>query len=55
MKAKIDAIGDLIVEPESELELYALNQWAKENMILINDESYFSSIVIGLSAKVDGN
>lgn len=53
MKAKIDAIGDLSIEPENELELYALNQWAKENMILINDEAYFSSVIVGLSCKAD--
>jgi len=53
LKAKIDAIGDLSIEPENELELYALSQWAKENVILINDEACFSSIIIGLSCKAD--
>lgn len=45
MKVKMSIAGELIVTPGDEIEAYALNQWAKNNMVVLNGAPFFAGVV----------
>ena len=43
MKAEIDENGTLTVKPEKPLEVYALKQWAKENLTTVEGATHMTT------------